>query len=77
MNGDDTLMDWRSAAGPRLDSFSLSPLRVFRGFRRDLAVLPADYFTVAVQDISRIESMLTVAGGTIVYARLGSREVAR
>ncbi len=32
------------------------------------AVLSADYFTVAEQDISRIESMLTVVGGKIVYA---------
>ena len=34
------------------------------------AVLSADYFTVAEQDISRIESMLTVVGGKIVYAAL-------
>ena len=30
------------------------------------AVLSADYFTVAEQDISRIEFMLTVVGGKIV-----------
>jgi predicted amidohydrolase YtcJ len=34
----------------------------------DLAVLSADYFAVAEQDIGRIESLLTVTGGTIVYA---------
>ena len=34
----------------------------------DLAVLSADYFTVADEDIARIESLLTVTGGTIGYA---------
>jgi predicted amidohydrolase YtcJ len=38
------------------------------GMYADLAVLSADYFTVAEQDIGRIESLLTVTGGTIVYA---------
>ena len=37
------------------------------------AVLSADYFTVAEQDISRIESMLTVVGGKIVYAGAAAR----
>jgi hypothetical protein len=38
-----------------------------------LAVLSADYFTMAEQDISRIESMLTVVGGKIVYAGAAAR----
>jgi predicted amidohydrolase YtcJ len=37
------------------------------------AVLSADYFTMAEQDISRIESMLTVVGGKIVYAGAAAR----
>jgi len=38
------------------------------GFLADLAVLSDDYFAVPAEDISRIESVLTVAGGKIVYA---------
>jgi predicted amidohydrolase YtcJ len=34
----------------------------------DLAVLSADYFTVPTDDIGRIESLLTVVGGKVVYA---------
>lgn len=34
----------------------------------DLAVLSADYFSVADDDIARIESLLTVTGGKIGYA---------
>ena len=37
------------------------------------AVLLADYFTMAEQDISRIESMLTVVGGKIVYTGAAAR----
>ncbi len=33
-----------------------------------LAVLSDDYFTVAAEDISRIEAVLTITGGKIVYA---------
>src|SRR6266576_1115049 len=34
----------------------------------DLAVLSADYFSVAEEEIKRIESVLTVVGGKAVYA---------
>ena len=34
----------------------------------DLAVLSADYFDVDAADISRIESMLTIVGGKIVWS---------
>jgi Amidohydrolase family len=34
----------------------------------DLAILSADYFSVPDEEISRIESLLTVVGGKIVYA---------
>ena len=33
----------------------------------DLAVLSADYFSVAEQEITRIESVLTMVGGKVVY----------
>ncbi|QDO03741.1 amidohydrolase [Streptomyces sp. S1A1-8] len=38
------------------------------GFYGDLAVLSDDFLTVPEQDIPHIESLLTVAGGRIVYA---------
>jgi hypothetical protein len=34
----------------------------------DLAVLSADYFSVPEDEIKRIESVLTVLGGKVVYA---------
>lgn len=34
----------------------------------DLAVLSADYFSIPEDDIKRLESMLTVVGGKVVYA---------
>lgn len=38
------------------------------GYYGDLAILSADYFTVAEEDIPHIESLLTVVDGRIVYA---------
>ncbi|MFD8720074.1 amidohydrolase [Streptomyces sp. NPDC059629] len=38
------------------------------GFFADLAILSDDYFTVPEPEIARIESLLTVTGGRIVYA---------
>jgi predicted amidohydrolase YtcJ len=38
------------------------------GYAADLAILSDDYFTVAPEDISGLESVLTIAGGKIVYA---------
>jgi hypothetical protein len=34
----------------------------------DLAVLSADYMTVPVEEVGRIESLLTMVGGKVVYA---------
>ena len=34
----------------------------------DLAVLSADYLTVPTDEIGRIESLLTLLGGRVVYA---------
>ena len=34
----------------------------------DLAVLSADYFSIADEDIKRLESVLTLVGGKVVYA---------
>ncbi|MBO0873827.1 MAG: amidohydrolase, partial [Pseudonocardia sp.] len=38
------------------------------GFYADLAILSDDYFTVPDENIPHIESVLTIAGGQIVYA---------
>jgi hypothetical protein len=40
----------------------------------DLAVLSADYFSIPEEDIKRLESVLTLVGGTVVY---GTGEFAR
>jgi hypothetical protein len=37
------------------------------GHLADLAVLSADYFSVPEEEIKRIESVLTVVGGKVVY----------
>jgi len=42
----------------------------------DLAVLSSDYMTVPVAEIGRIESVLTMVGGTVVYAAGGYRDLA-
>src|SRR6202040_912245 len=34
----------------------------------DLAVLSADYFSIPEEEIKRLESVLTIVGGKIVYA---------
>jgi predicted amidohydrolase YtcJ len=35
----------------------------------DLAVLSADYFSIADEEIKQLESVLTIVGGKVVYAR--------
>lgn len=37
------------------------------GYAADLAVLSADYFSIPEEEIKRLESVLTVVGGRIVY----------
>src|SRR5688572_3923936 len=41
------------------------------GKMADLAVLSSDYMTVPVSEIGRIESVLTMVGGTVVYGAAG------
>jgi len=41
--------------------------RIASGQLADLAVLSADYFSVPDEDIRRLESVLTIVGGRIVY----------
>jgi predicted amidohydrolase YtcJ len=40
------------------------------GNHADLAVLDRDYFTVPDDDIKRVRSLMTVAGGRIVHGTL-------
>jgi predicted amidohydrolase YtcJ len=42
----------------------------------DLAVLSSDYMSVPVAEVGRIESVLTMVGGTVVYAAGGYRDLA-
>lgn len=42
--------------------------RLVPGMLADLAVLSEDYFTVPVSRVARIQSVLTIVGGKIVYA---------
>ena len=42
--------------------------KLIKGMYADLAVLDRDYFTVPVDDVREIESVLTIVNGKIVYA---------
>jgi predicted amidohydrolase YtcJ len=68
-----TALQMYTAAGAELTGEAAVKGTITAGKYADLAVLSADYFTVAEQDISRIESMLTVVGGKIVYAGAAAR----
>jgi predicted amidohydrolase YtcJ len=72
--GPDNLLDRETAlrlytrAGAELTGEADRKGILAEGYFADLAVLSDDYFTVPAEDISRIESVLTVTGGRIVYA---------
>ncbi len=72
--GPDNLVDRETAlrlyttAGAELTGEASAKGILAEGYLADLAVLSDDYFTVPAQDISRIESVLTVTGGKIVHA---------
>ena len=72
--GPDNLLDRETAlrlytkAGAELAGEADRKGMLARGYLADLAVLSDDYFTVPGEDISRIESVLTIAGGKIVHA---------
>jgi predicted amidohydrolase YtcJ len=72
--GPDNLVDRETAlrmfttAGAELTGEASAKGILAEGYLADLAVLSDDYFTVPAQDISRIESVLTVVGGKIVHA---------
>jgi predicted amidohydrolase YtcJ len=72
--GPDNLLDRETAlrlytrAGAELTGEADRKGMLADGYLADLAVLSDDYLTVPVEDISGIESVLTVTGGKIVYA---------
>lgn len=57
-----------TAAGAQLTGESDVKGVLGPGYYADLAILSDDYFSVPEQDISHIESLLTVVGGEVVYA---------
>jgi predicted amidohydrolase YtcJ len=63
-----TALEMYTTAGAALSGEADKKGTISVGSYGDLAMLSADYFTVAASDIPHIESELTVAGGRIVYA---------
>ena len=63
-----TALEMYTAAGAHLTGEADVKGTITEGKYGDLAILSADYFAVADDDISRIEALLTVAGGRIVHS---------
>jgi len=61
-------LEMYTSAGAHLSGEGDVKGAITEGMYGDLAVLSADYFAVADDDISRIESLLTVTGGKVVYS---------
>jgi predicted amidohydrolase YtcJ len=72
--GPDNVLDRETAlrlytkAGAELTGEADRKGMLAEGYAADLVVLSDDYFTVAPEDISGIEAVLTIAGGKVVYA---------
>ncbi|MFE5563408.1 amidohydrolase [Amycolatopsis japonica] len=64
----ETALQMYTVAGAKLSGEADRKGTITPGKYADLAILSADYFTVADEQIPYIESELTVAGGRIVYA---------
>jgi len=63
-----TALAMYTASGAKLSGEAEQKGTVTVGKYADLALLSADYFTVPDEQIPHIESVLTIAGGRIVYA---------
>jgi len=63
----DTAMELWTAGSAWFSNDQARKGRIQAGQLADLAVLSADFFSVAEEDIKAIESVLTVVGGRIVY----------
>jgi hypothetical protein len=66
--GREKALEMYTAAGASLTGESGKKGQITPGQYGDLAILSADFFTVPETEISFIESVLTIAGGRIVYA---------
>jgi predicted amidohydrolase YtcJ len=64
----ETALRMYTAAGAELSGENEVKGVLKPGYYADLAVLSSDFFSVPDEDISAIESLLTVVGGRIVYA---------
>ena len=64
----ETALEMYTVAGAKLSGESDKKGTIAVGMYGDLGILSADYFTVSEFEISHIESLLTVAGGRIVYS---------
>jgi predicted amidohydrolase YtcJ len=64
----ETALHMYTAGGAKLTGESDVKGVLRTGYHADLAILSDDYFSVPEQDISHIESLLTVVGGQVVYA---------
>lgn len=64
----ETALSMYTAAGARLSGEGDVKGQIKVGQYGDLALLSADFFSVPEEDISRIEAVLTVVGGKVVYA---------
>jgi len=64
----EVALDMYTTAGAEFSGESDVKGTISVGKYGDLAVLSADYFTVPDEDIARIESLLTVVDGRIVYS---------
>jgi len=63
-----TALRMYTVAGAELSGESDVKGLLKEGYYADMAVLSEDYFTAPEEDISHIESLLTVVGGRVVYA---------
>jgi hypothetical protein len=66
----ETALTMYTSAGAALSGETDKKGRIAVGQYADLAVLSADFFSVPVEEISRIESLLTIVGGKVVYGAL-------
>jgi hypothetical protein len=66
----ETALSMYTSAGAVLSGEADRKGRIAIGQYADLAILSADFFSVPTEEISRIESLLTIVGGKVVYGAL-------
>ena len=64
----ETALAMHTTSGAAISGESDLKGTISAGRYADLAILSADYFAVEDEDISRIDSLLTIVGGKIAYA---------